>query len=108
MSKTPEGKVKDQVREVLDSLGAYYFFPPANGYGRAGIPDVVACYKGHFIAIECKVANKEPTELQKRELSRITKCGGTSFVANPTTVTQLKDFITYILGESNENNMPSS
>ena len=60
MAKTPEGEIKDQVRKVLDEMGAYYFFPAANGYGRTGIPDVIACVGGHFVGIECKAGSKQP------------------------------------------------
>ena len=77
MAKTPEGEIKDQVRKVLDKAGAYYFFPAANGYGRSGVPDIIACYYGHFIGIECKAGSKQPTALQQRELENISKAEGT-------------------------------
>lgn len=38
MAATPEAKVKANVRKLLDELGIYHFMPPANGFGRAGIP----------------------------------------------------------------------
>ena len=71
MSTTPESKVKKQVRIILDELGIYHFMPPANGYGRAGIPDIVGCYNGRFVAVECKAGKNTTTALQERELSRI-------------------------------------
>ena len=79
---TPEAKVKQQVRRMLDEMGIYYFFPPANGYGRAGIPDIIGCCLGRFIAIECKAGKNTTTALQERELQRITDAGGFSFIAN--------------------------
>ena len=93
MAKTPEGEIKDQVRKVLDEMGAYYFFPAANGYGRTGIPDVIACYRGHFIGIECKAGSKQPTALQQRELNNIEKAEGTGLAVNADNIGNLKNIL---------------
>ena len=93
MAKTPEGEIKDQVRKVLDEMGAYYFFPAANGYGRTGIPDVIACVGGHFVGIECKAGSKQPTALQQRELDNIEKAEGTGLVVNADNIDNLKNIL---------------
>jgi Holliday junction resolvase len=77
---TPERKVKQQVVALLKEAGAYYFFPAANGLGRSGIPDIIACYKSRFIAIECKAGKGQTTALQERELKRIGEAGGAALV----------------------------
>jgi len=82
MASTPEAKVKANVRRLLDSMGIYHFMPPANGFGRAGIPDIIGCMEGHFIAIECKAGKGKTTALQDRELAAINNHGGTTFIAN--------------------------
>jgi Holliday junction resolvase len=79
---TPEAKVKANVRKVLEVSGAYFFMPPANGFGRAGIPDIVACKKGKFLAIECKAGRGKTTALQEREIARIKAAGGKALVIN--------------------------
>jgi Holliday junction resolvase len=93
MAKTPEGEIKDQVRKVLDEMGAYYFFPAANGYGRTGIPDVIACVGGHFVGIECKAGSKQPTALQQRELDNIEKAEGTGVLVNADNISNLKNLL---------------
>ena len=93
MAKTPEGEIKDQVRKVLDEMGAYYFFPAANGYGRTGIPDVIACIGGHFIGIECKAGSKQPAALQQRELGNIEKAGGTGLLVNADNIDHLENYL---------------
>ena len=93
MAKTPEGEIKDQVRKVLDEMGAYYFFPAANGYGRTGIPDIIACVGGHFVGIECKAGSKQPTALQQRELDNIEKAGGTGLLVNADNIDNLKNIL---------------
>ena len=90
MAATPESKVKKRVREMLDTLGVYHFMPPANGFGRAGIPDIIACMDGHFIAIECKAGKGTTTALQDRELDRIHNAGGTTYIARENNIDELQ------------------
>jgi hypothetical protein len=88
---TPEGKVKKQAKAILDYFGVYYFFPASGGYGRAGVPDIIACYNGRFIGIEIKAGDNQPTALQQRELAMIRKRGGVALVINETTLDELHD-----------------
>jgi len=82
MASTPEKKVKDKVRKVLDAAGAYHFMPATHGYGTSGIPDIVGCFHGIFFAIECKAGAGKTTALQDRNLGFISKAGGYSLVIN--------------------------
>lgn len=82
MAATPEKRVKDKVVATLKQEGAYYFFPATHGFGRSGVPDVVACVNGHFLAIECKAGKNKPTALQVREIESIRKAGGVAVVVN--------------------------
>ncbi len=77
---TPEGRCKAAIKRMLDAAGVYFFMPPANGYGRAGIPDFVCCVRGRFLAIEAKAGKGKTTALQDRELQRIKDAGGVSVV----------------------------
>jgi Holliday junction resolvase len=79
---TPEGKVKKQVKKILDDVGAYHFSPMTAGYGRSGVPDIIACVKGKFIGVECKAGKNEPTLLQKHNMKLINQSGGLSIVVN--------------------------
>jgi Holliday junction resolvase len=82
MARTPEGVVKDKIVSVLKDEGVYYFFPATHGYGRSGVPDIIACVNGHFLAIECKAGGGKLTALQVREIEHIRRCGGVAVVAN--------------------------
>lgn len=90
MAKTPEGIVKSRITKTLQELGAWYFFPPSNGYGRAGIPDVIGILHGAPFAIEAKAKKNKPTALQLRELERIQAAGGLALVVNEENVEELK------------------
>jgi|DEB0MinimDraft_10_1074344.scaffolds.fasta_scaffold309951_2 Holliday junction resolvase len=81
MSNTPEGKIKRKVVKVLKDHSVWYFFPASNGFGRAGIPDIIAIVDGLFVGIECKAdPTKQPTKLQVQCGELITKAGGQWFL----------------------------
>ena len=82
MAMTPEGKTKAAVKKILDQYGVYHFSPAANGYGRVGVPDIICCVCGYFLAIECKAGKGKTTALQDRELVAIIDAGGTALVIN--------------------------
>ena len=91
MATTPEGKVKAAVRKMLDRHGVYHFMPPGMGFGRAGIPDIICCMQGKFIAIECKAGKGKTTALQDRELDAIRAAGGMAMVVNENNLIELKE-----------------
>lgn len=82
MASTPEKKVKDKIVKVLKEEGVYYFFPATHGFGRSGVPDIVCCVNGYFLAIEVKAGTNKPTALQVREIEAIRRCNGVAVVAN--------------------------
>lgn len=81
---TPENRVKARVRDILDMNGVYFFSPFGAGAGRAGIPDIIGCVNGFFLAIECKAGKGRTTALQDRELGRIRLAGGVALVVYDT------------------------
>ena len=84
MAMTPEGKVKKKVKEYLASVGAWYYMPVSNGMGRAGCPDILVCYQGHFLAFEVKAPGKvnNTTANQDREIAGINKAQGVAIVVD--------------------------
>lgn len=98
MAQTPERKVKAKIESILKSEDVYYFFPATHGYGRAGVPDIIACVNGQFLAIECKAGNNKPTELQVREIERIRNRGGQALVANEENWEMVRDIVRGLRG----------
>lgn len=82
MANTPEKKVKARVVKMLKEKGVYYFFPATYGMGRSGVPDIICCVKGKFLAIECKAGSNKTTALQNRELNAIIDAGGVALIIN--------------------------
>ena len=83
---TPEAKVKASVTKILKEFGAYYFSPMTGGFGRSGVPDIIACYRGFFLAIECKAGKNKPTALQEREMGKVNAAGGMAILINEANV----------------------
>lgn len=95
MKATPEGKVKEAVKKLLETHGVmsakdahrftracrgWYYMPVQNGMGVTSIPDFVGHYNGKFFAIETKAPGKKPTKLQEYQLEAIKISGAKSFV----------------------------
>ena len=94
---TPEAKVKAKVVKILKAHGVYYFYPVTGGFGRSGVPDVVCCRNGHFLAIECKAGKNKPTPLQEAEMQKIRDAGGTTMVINETNIDELQFYLEVIV-----------
>jgi Holliday junction resolvase len=101
---TPEKKVKNKVVTMLQDAGAYYFYPVAGGYGSAGIPDIIACYMGRFIAIECKAGKGKTTALQDRNIAQIKDAGGLAIVVNEENLIEVQEILNYITQEWRDQN----
>jgi Holliday junction resolvase len=94
---TPEKKVKAKVVEILKGFGAYYFYASTGGYGASGVPDIICCYKGRFIGIECKAGKGKTTALQEKNLNNIMTAGGTALVINEDNIEEVRMFMGYLL-----------
>jgi len=85
---TPEGKTKKQIVAYLKSINAWYFIPVSNGLGRHGIPDIIVCLEGRFIALEVKAQGKRgakdrgATPLQMIQINQIRVAGGIAAVVD--------------------------
>ncbi len=84
MAQTPEGKVKDRVKKLLKSYGAYYHMVVTNGMGAPTL-DFIGCYLGRFFAIETKAHDKYMTARQEITATVIRDAGGVVFLINDET-----------------------
>lgn len=71
----------DQIKAYLEMIPNLFYWKEHGGfYGTAGIPDIIICYKGQFLALECKAKGRKPTLLQKVTINKIARAGGTAVV----------------------------
>jgi hypothetical protein len=66
-------------------------------YGVAGIPDIVACLRGRFVAFEVKTESGRLTELQRITLAKIRAAGGVA--AKVTSLDEVRQIIDRITKE---------
>jgi len=93
---TPEGKVKTKVIKTLKAMGAYHCMPVTGGFGTSGVPDILICFRGRFVAIECKAGKGKVTALQQSNLEAIRQAGGVALV-----ITELDvDFVEQLIVEA--------
>ena len=73
-----ERDIVSAIKTYLASLGSDVFFWKEHGgpYGTSGVPDIIVCYKGLFLGMECKLPGGRLTELQKRAIHKINAAGG--------------------------------
>jgi hypothetical protein len=89
-----EADVKKAVKKILDKHGHFWFMPPANGFGRTGIADIISVHRGVFFAIETKAHNKQMTDRQELTAQVMREAGGAVFLINDETgVEPLKQWL---------------
>ena len=76
--KGTERDLTRQVRDLLHLLGAWEIKYLG---GRRGVPDVLACFRGRFVAIEVKAPKGRLSVAQEAELEAIREAGGIAIVA---------------------------
>lgn len=81
LMRSPESYEKSELKLFLGSFGkdCWHFSPFMKGFGKNGVPDIVACYKGQFFSIEVKREGAKPTPIQLRRMKEITDAGGHTF-----------------------------
>lgn len=82
---TPEGRVKAQIKGFLKTLtDCWFYMPVQNGMGTVGIPDIIACIRGVFVAIEVKAPGKlgNVTPNQANVLNAVLAAGGVAMVVD--------------------------
>ena len=83
MASTPEGRVKDKVKKILKEHNVYYAMPHGAGFGNAGVPDFLCCFKGKFVGIETKAHDNSPVSaLQNKNLVEIEASGGVALIVH--------------------------
>jgi len=97
MSKQPETLFKEKVQRRLKAeFGNTIWFKKTEAGAIRGIPDLLLCYKGRFVAWELKTDKGRLDKLQGFNLSKIDLCGGIAKVVRPSNLEEeiecLKNF----------------
>ena len=88
-----EKSFEQKIKRFLDEEGAYWVKFFANSYTRSGVPDLLCCVKGHFVAVEVKAPNGKPSLLQIHNCTEIRIAGGFAFILYPSGFEEFKQFV---------------
>ena len=74
----------DIVRAILTHLrsldGCFCWKEHGGPYGTNGVPDIICCYHGRFVAFEVKTDTGRPTRLQEAVIRKINRAGGVALI----------------------------
>lgn len=65
-------------------------------YGTAGLPDIICCYGGRFLAFEVKVPGGKLTKLQETMITKINAAKGNAFKV--TSVEEVETILKFLGG----------
>lgn len=85
-----EKQFQNKVIEFLRAEHIYHIKIWGGGYQKAGIPDLLCCIRGKFVALELKTEKGTPTVLQKYNLFKIQEAGGYARVLRPSEFERFK------------------
>lgn len=86
-----EKQFENQIKDFLRQLPNTWFFKYwAGPYSKSGIPDIIACVNGNFVAIEVKASNGHPSALQERNIRLIHESNGYACIVYPKDFEKLK------------------
>lgn len=74
-----EAKINAEVKNYLSTLPQCWFYKTTDRFV-VGVPDILVCYKGYFIALELKSDTGKPTPHQMDKLLKIILAGGRSAI----------------------------
>ena len=77
-----ERATTNSILRILRARGAWAIKTHGAGATRSGIPDIIAVYRHHALALEVKQPGKHPTPLQTHELTRAAAAGATAAIVH--------------------------
>lgn len=77
----PESRIVAQIKKYLKGQGAFCFKVWGSEFMMAGLPDLICCYRGRFLAIEVKTPIGKVSARQHYVHNLIERAGGIVGVA---------------------------
>ena len=88
-----EKSYEKKVKAFLHDQECWVLKTWSNGVQRKGVPDLLVCCNGYFLAVELKAENGHPSDLQLWNIEQIRKAGGMAIVLYPDKFYMFKDLI---------------
>lgn len=92
-----EKNFENKIKAFLKEQGAWFIkYWAGSKFTKDGIPDILACVNGYFVAIEVKAANGRSSELQKYNVREINEAGGFAVILYPQDWVLFKKLVNYL------------
>lgn len=88
--KNFENKIKAFLKEQRAWFIKYW---AGSKFTKTGIPDILVCFNGYFVAVEVKAQNGKPSDLQLYHAGKINEAGGFAVILYPRDYDLFKDLI---------------
>ena len=92
-----EKQFEAKIKKFLKSHHIWFTKIWGGGFQKAGIPDILACVNGRFVAIELKGSSGKPTELQKYNIKKINESNGVGIILYPKDFEKFKKLVLDLL-----------
>ena len=90
-----EKSITDKILKYLKSRDCCFAFKEHGGlYGSSGIPDIICCFNGKFIAFEVKTDKGKLTKLQEITIQKINDAKGKAFKV--TSLVEVKNILEHL------------
>lgn len=91
-----EKAFEDKIKRFLKARGVYFVKFFANRMTKTGVPDILACVRGRWVAIEVKAANGRASPLQLWNREQIRQAGGIAIILYPDKFEEFKELVKLI------------
>lgn len=88
-----EKNFENKIKKFIEDYGGWQVKFFANQMTKSGIPDILACINGYFLAVEVKASNGKPSELQKYHVAKINNAGGYAVILYPDQFAEFKQLV---------------
>ena len=95
-----EKAFENKIKAYLKQQGAWHVKYFANAYTKSGIPDLICCVNGKFLAIEVKAEHGRVSELQNYQIEQIKKSGGQAMIVYPKDFDEFKKIVEELKNEN--------
>ena len=93
-----EKDIVNAILRYLKAVPACFAWKTHGGmYGTAGIPDIIACIDGRFVAFEVKTPSGKLTKLQEITIQRIKEAKG--YACKVTSVGEVREILERLEGQ---------
>ena len=80
-------------QDMINEQHGWYLKHWGGGMSKSGIPDLIMCVNGIFMAPELKAPDGKPSDLQKKNISMINQGNGIGMILYPEGFEQFKNIV---------------